>query len=204
MDEQALIKALDNIASRFIAMNAALRFGVAQSPTERDATFRLRYQEVIERGWSKPDDYPDGRERDEYDDDASHIAAWEGDTLVGCARLIFPTPDRLLPIESSFNIVVEPRHQVVYLSRVLVAPAYRGKGHHHIMLGLLGMSWLELRAKGFRHLCGVFSDTVMPVFQNVGVHVVPLGAPQDYLGETRHACYIDMRQTAQSLSKNIK
>jgi N-acyl-L-homoserine lactone synthetase len=202
MDEQSYIKALDDIAARFVAMNPGLRFGVAQSTDERDAIFHLRYQEVIGRGWSKPDEYPDGQERDEYDDDASLIGAWEGDALAGCARLIFPVADRPLPIESSFNIVIEPRDQVVYLSRILVAPVYRAQGQHHLLLGLLGMSWIELRAKGFYHLCGAFSASVMPVFQKVGVHVVPLGT-QDYLGETRHACYIDMRQTAQSLRKNI-
>lgn len=203
MDALAYISAVDQLALRAIAMNPALRFGVARSPDERDAIFRLRYQEVVERGWSKPDEYPDGRECDEHDDDASQIGAWEGDTLAGCARLIFPAAGHALPIETSFNIIIEPQNEVVYLSRILIAPAYRAKQGHHLLLGLLGASWLELRAKGFYHLCGAFSESVLPVFQQVGAHVVSL-AVQDFWGEKRHACYIDMQQTAVSLSKSMK
>src|SRR5262249_42112316 len=150
---------------------------------EREAVYRLRYEEVIERGWAQPADYPDGLERDQDDEEAAQIALWDGDVLAGTARLIFPVPDQPLPVETSFNIVIEPRHQVVYLSRILIAPPYRGKGQHRFLLGLLGMSWIELRGRGFRHICGVFAEAVMPTFQSVGVQIAPLGAPQDFLGE---------------------
>jgi N-acyl-L-homoserine lactone synthetase len=203
-NEEVLLTALDNFARQFVAMNEPLRFGVAQSQSEREAVYRLRYGEVIERGWSKPSDHPDGMERDKDDDEATQIVMWDGQTLAGTARLIFPVPDRSLPVETTYDIVIEPQHQVVYLSRVLVAPPYRGKGQHNLLLGLLGKSWIEIRARGFQHLCGVFAEAVMPTFQKVGVQIVPLGTPQDFLGEKRYACYIDMLQTAKSLGKNLK
>jgi N-acyl-L-homoserine lactone synthetase len=203
MDDQTYLTTLDKLAPRLITMNESLSFRAAQTQAEREATYRLRYQEVIERGWSKPEDHPDHMEHDEDDIHASHITAWDDQTLAGCARLVFPSSERLLPVETAFNIIIEPAHQVVYLSRMLIAPAYRGKGQHSLLLGLLAMSWQEVRAKGFHHLCGVFSEAVMPTFEKVGIQMVLLGKPQDFAGEIRRACYIDMCRTAQALSKHF-
>ena len=58
--------------------------------TERQAAYRLRYQAVIERGWLQPADLPEGREHDEYDDQAVHILAWDGETPVATCRLVLP------------------------------------------------------------------------------------------------------------------
>ncbi|MFN8376320.1 MAG: GNAT family N-acyltransferase [Anaerolineae bacterium] len=201
--EQNYREVVDAFAQGAFVMNAPLQFRAAQSPAERDAIYHLRYLEVTTRGWSKPEDYPNQLETDEHDAAAVHVAAWDGETLAGCARLIFPVPDAPLPIETSFDVLIEPRQQVVYLSRVLIAPAYRGKGPQ-LLLGLLGLSWLEIRARGYSHLCGAFAEAVLPVFKQVGASITPLGLPQEFLGETRYACNIDMLKTAQGLAKHFK
>lgn len=51
----------------------------------------VRYQiYCLERGFEDPQQYPEGRESDEYDEHAIHLAAIEESTgrVVGCARII--------------------------------------------------------------------------------------------------------------------
>lgn len=191
--------ALDHLAEQFLAQNAPLRFEVVITPPDLEAVYRLRYQEVMERGWGKPEDFPDGMEQDEHDLDAIQIAIWDGAELIGTARLILPVPDQPLPVEAAFDVTIEPRAQVVYLSRIVIAPAYRGKAGHLLMMGLLGKAWQAIRLRGFQHLCGVIAENMIRYFRILGVQVVPLGQPREFWGEKRFACYIDMAETARKL-----
>src|SRR3990170_2028423 len=50
----------DALAAQLIARAAPLMFSVAQSPAEREAVYRLRYSIVVEKGWARPEDFPDG------------------------------------------------------------------------------------------------------------------------------------------------
>jgi len=65
----------------------------------------LRYKVYCEeRGFEKPEDHPDGLERDEYDDCAVHFAAILKQTrkVVGTVRLILES-EKSFPIERSFD-----------------------------------------------------------------------------------------------------
>lgn len=197
----AWLARLDSFAHQLIGWNHHLRLEVAQTEAARQAAYRLRYQEVIERGWAQPADFPDQMEHDEYDDAACQIVVWKHDTLVATARLVFPTLIRLLPVETAFNLVIEPRHQVVYFSRVVIAPGYRMRGIRELLLGILGIGWLEVRQRGFSKLCGAMAESVMPIFRKVGLDVTPLGTSRPFHGEMRYAVYIDMEKTAQRLSE---
>ena len=107
-DPPGTLAMVDTMAAHVIRLAAPIRWAVSESPSERDAIFRLRYRVVIERGWAGPEDLPDGRECDAYDDAATHIVGWDGPALAAAARLNFPSPGRLLPVEESFGLRVEP------------------------------------------------------------------------------------------------
>ena len=65
----------------------------------------LRYQIYCEqRGFEKPEDHPEGLERDAADDHAVHFAAIHDETkeVLGTIRLILKSPDGF-PIENHFE-----------------------------------------------------------------------------------------------------
>jgi N-acyl amino acid synthase of PEP-CTERM/exosortase system len=117
----ATAETIDAIAAQGLVIAAPIRFGVAQSAQEREATFRLRYEVSIERGYARPEELPDGLERDEYDDHAVHVVGWHGDRLATTARLVFPEPRSRLPTEAAFDVEIEPRGRVADMGRVIVA-----------------------------------------------------------------------------------
>jgi hypothetical protein len=104
-DDQALVK-VDALATMAVGWVAPIHFTVAQSEAERQAAYRLRYQTVIERGWLKPEDLPNGVEYDKYDDQAIQILGWDGEKAVATCRLILPAPGLRLPTEVAFDLQV--------------------------------------------------------------------------------------------------
>lgn len=175
----------DELSRRLIARARPIRFAVAQSPRELEAVFSLRHATVVEEGWRSAEDLPDGLERDEYDDEALQVAAWDGDDLAGTLRLIFPRPGRLLPVERSYGLVVEPRGQVVGAGRVIVAPGYRHQGHQ-VLGGLSATAWLLMRQRGFQWAAGTATEEILGLFEHLGFEVVVVGEPQIYWGEERY------------------
>ncbi|MCC7446893.1 MAG: GNAT family N-acetyltransferase [Anaerolineae bacterium] len=196
MDELALA---DRLAQQLIALNSSLRFGVVQTLHEREAIYRLRYQEVIRRGWAKPEDYPDGLEHDAYDENAIHMAGWVGDTLAATTRLVLPSPAYRLPTEETFNLTMEPQGRVVDVGRTIVAAAYRDGRRHTVFLGMLGQVWIELRARNFSEICGVFTQPIMDLYRAIGFEVIVLGQAQPYYGTERYPIRIDMAKSARAL-----
>src|SRR3989304_5818130 len=102
----------DALAAQLIARAAPLMFSVAQSRAEREAVYRLRYSIVVEKGWARPADFPDGVERDAYDDTAVQVVAWDDDTLAAATRLVPTAPGHPLPTEEAFGLKIEPRTQM--------------------------------------------------------------------------------------------
>jgi hypothetical protein len=190
-----ILMGLDRLAKRFVAMNPSLDFRIASTPAELEATYRLRYEEVIARGWASPADLPEGLERDEYDAAATHITAWKGSTLVAITRLVFPSPNRLLPTEAAFDVKIEPRSQVVDVGRTVVAPQFRDRYQHKVLLGLLGRCWLEIRAQGCSGMCFIFSEPIRQLYDGLGFEIVVLGPARNHYGEMRFPCRLDLEKT---------
>ncbi|MBI2925055.1 MAG: GNAT family N-acetyltransferase [Verrucomicrobia bacterium] len=175
---------VDALAERMIAQAEPVRFGLATSPGEKEAVFRLRYAVVLERGWGRPADFPDGLERDEYDADALHIVAWNDRRLVGACRLVCPRPGRPLPTEAAFGLTIEPRGRVIDAGRLCVARADRWLGAK-LWGGLLARAWIELRALGFTWACSVVTPAGVRLYRRLGIRLEPLAAPRWVWGERR-------------------
>jgi N-acyl-L-homoserine lactone synthetase len=197
---QMALKVLDDVCNRLMMLCEPIRFDVARSPIEREAIYRLRYREVIERGWSQPEDFPDGLERDAYDERAVQVVGWDGETLVAAVRLVLQA-DELLPTEAAFDLVVEPRGKVADAGRTIVAPAYRDPQQHKVLLGLLGRTALETSANGFTHLCGSMSEPVQNLYRKIGIDVSILGPARQYWGEKRYPCRYDLLRSAFTISQ---
>ena len=95
------------------------------------AICQLRYQVYVnECGFERPEDHPEGLERDEYDQHSIHFYACpqHSDEVIGAARIILGSEQRL-PIERHFGINQFPtgvrREQVAEISRLAVSKEFR-------------------------------------------------------------------------------
>jgi N-acyl amino acid synthase of PEP-CTERM/exosortase system len=88
----------------------------------------LRYRVYVEEcGFERPEDHPDRRETDPFDDRSIHLAACRGDQVIGTTRLVLNSPLGLpmfsvLKDLSAFN----PRsRRLAEVSRLALDPAFR-------------------------------------------------------------------------------
>ena len=197
----ATTETIDAVAAQGLIIAAPIRFGVAQLAQERETTHRLRYEVSIERGYARPEDMPDGLERDEYDDHAVHIVGWHGDRLAATARLVFPQPGIRLPTEVAFDLEMEPRGHVVDMGRVIVArDAARSEAQHRILAGLMAFCWIQVRARGFIQVCAAFASSAsIRLYRHMGFQITRLAPPRPYWGEERYPVRFDVLESAPNL-----
>ena len=177
----------DDLARTLLEAARPVRFDVARTAAEREAVFRLRWRVSVEQGWRRPQDMPDGLERDEYDDDGEsvvQIAGWHGTTLAACARVVYPAAGRLLPTETAFGILIEPAGRVADAGRLIVAPEYRSR-EHRVLGGLAASIWTAMVARGYRWVAVAISPTMAAFSRALGFDVKPLGPARPHWGEER-------------------
>jgi N-acyl-L-homoserine lactone synthetase len=190
----------DSLAGRIVGGATPIRFSVALSNSERKAVYRLRYQVIIERGWARPEDLPDGLERDDFDEKAVHIVGRDGDILAATCRLVLPDSRNRLPTEQAFDIRVEPAGQVADMGRQIVAREYSNI-RHLVFAALLAKTWLEMRKRGFALVCGDFSPAVTRLYRIVGFDVQQIGAGRKFWGEERFPILVDVAGSVPTLLK---
>jgi N-acyl-L-homoserine lactone synthetase len=170
---------------RFLSRFPSLRCERAETSAERYAVYRLRCLTVLEQGWGTPDQFPDGIERDEHDDAAVHIGVWDGSVLAASNRLVFPAPGRILPTAAAFDLAPDTVSGLVDWSRTCIAAGYRGR-RPEVLAAVVTRTWLELRARGFTHACGVLNPPMQRLYRRMGFSVARLGPPRRHWGEERH------------------
>lgn len=175
----------DRLAGEILASLSSMSFGRAESPSDVDATFRMRCECVIENGWGAPEDFPDGRERDEYDGDAIHVVCRDGDAIVASLRIVRPDASRPLPTERDFDLTVTPAGTAVDVGRIVVSPSARAGRSHLLVAGLFARSWLEARALGYDRVIGVATSQAIALYRGLGVELDVLGEQRMYWGELR-------------------
>lgn len=202
-DLSASLRAADDLSRGLVAAAAPLRLEVARSDGEREAVFRLRYQVVVSRGWARPEDLPDGMERDSFDERAIHILGWDSGKLIATARIVLPMPDALLPTEQAFELAVEPVGQVADMGRQIVSPEYTSP-QHRVFAALLARTWLEIRAAGFSLVCGDFAAGMLRLYRIMGFQVAQLGPAREFWGERRFPILVDIAESAAQLVERWK
>lgn len=112
-----------------------ISFGVAESPAEKEATFRLRYSVYVAREYIDAKNYPEQIETDDYDKNGKSIyfAAVLDKKTIGCLRLIKDDP---LPTEKYFDFTEPPQIQDIprarraEIGRFVIVPPNREKGEY--------------------------------------------------------------------------
>jgi N-acyl-L-homoserine lactone synthetase len=201
-EASSVLAQLDELAHQLIARAAPIRFDVAASAPHREAVFQLRYATIVEEGWAAAADLPHGTEQDAYDATAVHVVGWDGQTLAATARLVFPDPQRPLPTEQEFSIIIDPPNRVVDIGRGIVAPEYRS-ATHTVFAGLLARAWLEVRSRGMRDLCGIATAARAERYRQFGLTLRVLGPPRQYWGEERLPLFLDGVEFAQSMLSRL-
>jgi N-acyl-L-homoserine lactone synthetase len=182
---------LDRLSERLLAAAAPLRVALATTAAEREAAYRLRYEQVVARGWAPRAALSPGTESDAYDAEALHVVAWHGNAAAGTLRLVLPSTGRRLPVEAAFELDVEPRGAVVEAGRLVVAPEFRGDPAHRIWGALFARGWLSLRDRGFSVLAGAASPRMVARLRAVGLPFEILGPARPHWGEDRHPVRLD-------------
>jgi N-acyl-L-homoserine lactone synthetase len=162
-----------------------LSFAVARTPLDIDAVLRMRYDCVIDMGWATPEDYPDGRERDDWDERATFIVCRDDDAIVGSERLVLPVAGELLPSEREFRRQVPLPGRPVEVGRVIVARAYRANRGHLVLGGLFARGWLVARDLGYERIVSTASAPLIDLYRGLGLRVTGLAAPKLSWGEQR-------------------
>ncbi len=190
-EERDALAAVDEIARGVIALAPPVAFTVATTQREHEAAFRLRNLVAVREGWIGADAFPDGLEHDDYDDAAVQLVGLDGADVVATARLVLPSPERALPMETFFGITVEPAGRVVELGRQSIEPGHRRRDHT-LFYALLGCAWLEARRRGFDVLGGLASAAMLERYSEMGFDMTVLGPAKHYWGEDRHPIRFDV------------
>ncbi|MEA2280202.1 MAG: Acetyltransferase domain [Solirubrobacteraceae bacterium] len=185
------LQALDRLSERLLAAAPSLRVAVAETPSEHEAGYALRYRQVIADGWARADELPDGLERDDHDADALQINAWDGEALVGTLRLVLPAAGRHLPVETAFGLEVEPVGEVAEAGRLVIEPARRGDAAHGVWGALFARAWVTLRARDLAVLAGTASPRMVARLRALGLPFEILGPARPFWGEERHPVRLD-------------
>jgi N-acyl-L-homoserine lactone synthetase len=188
---------LDRLAERALDALAPLSFATARTPLEIDTVFRMRYECVTELGWAKPEDFPDGRERDAYDGGATFIVGRDAGTIIASARLVPPVPGELLPAEREFQMRAPPPGRPAEVGRVVIPRRYRSGRSHLVLGGLFARSWLIARELGYDRVISTASAPLIDLYRGLGLTVAVLTLPKRSWGEER--VLIELAATEDSL-----
>lgn len=176
---------LSVLATRALAQLAPLDFALAVGGAERDEVLRMRAECVLAEGWARAGDVPDGRERDEHDDDATFVVCRDGGVLAGSMRIVAPSAGRALPTESTFGVRARPAGRVADVGRIIVAPGLRAGRSHHILGGLCARAWLELAVHGCDRALSSATPELVELYRAVGLRVTVLGPARLHWGARR-------------------
>jgi len=195
---ESLLQQADELSRRAVEAAAPLRLEIVDEPAVLEAIYRLRYQVVVERGWARPEDLPGGREVDDFDEMALHLAAWDGEQLAATSRIVLPANGLVLPTERAFGMRFEPHGQVADMGRQIVARPY--SGIQHVVFGaLLAQTWLEVHSRGLTYVGGDFTPAVTRLYRLMGFDVQQLGPARTYWSEERFPIVVDIAKSVPAL-----
>lgn len=139
-----------------------VEFRIARSEEDLDKVFRIRFEVFAGEGYLDPSKYPDGREKDEFDDlpTTTNFLALDGDRGIGTVRLLEPNQtiaereglDLGVSIENLFDLSYYKKNgiKIAEIPRSSLLRGYRGGT---TMMYLWGTAVRYARSKGITHFC---------------------------------------------------
>jgi hypothetical protein len=186
---------LDGLVARVLA-TYPYRFTLAENSEARATGYRIRAEAAVAAGWAS--DFPDGLERDAFDEHAVHVLGWAGAEPVSTGRIVLPPGP--LPTESACGIVVAPAGQVVDVGRMAVAQSHQDV-EHAAFVALLCRLYLEMRTRGYAVACGMMSRRTRRLVSLLGLELEQLAPERAYWGEPRAPVRFELLANTASLTR---
>jgi len=153
--------------------------------------FKVRYKVYcLEKGYERPEDYPDGLESDEYDPYSIHFIVYVNSLPAGTARLILHNPFGL-PIERYCNVDIKAigidTSKVAEISRLAVSSEVT-KGSlinkSVIMLSLIREIYktANLLNLDIKYVVAAMSKGLERILKRCGIMFFKMGDPVEYHG----------------------
>ena len=174
-----------------------LHGGVARSTAMVVACQAIRYRVFCgERGFLPGSHYPDQRERDEFDEVATHLAVVErGGNLLGTARIV-PHSERGFPLQRycKARIPQDIESTTAEVSRLAVprsvavrygSPGWTGCLSREVALRLYQTIYHIAKQEGLTHLIAAMAPSLVRVFSAFDISWSPIGPAAEFGGVVR-------------------
>ena len=176
-----------------------MEYRVVKTLKEKEDVFRLRYRVFcLEKKWLNPEEYPDGKETDEYDQHSVHfLAANDTAKIVGTARAIFPS-ELGLPVFNNFEDIAIPDdvERYVELSRLIVAKETRGLT---VTIGLLKSILNWCLYEGITTAFVIVEERMLNFLLRLGYPFRKAGPGKFYFGAYTTPAYVTLSELSKTL-----
>jgi N-acyl-L-homoserine lactone synthetase len=176
-----------------------MEYRVVKTIKEKEDVFSLRYRVFcLEKKWLNPEEYPDGKETDEYDQHSVHfLAANDTSKIVGTARAIFPS-ELGLPVFNNFEDIATPDdvERYVELSRLIVAKETRGLT---VTIGLLKSILNWCLYEGITTAFVIVEEKMLNFLLRLGYPFRKAGPGKFYFGAYTTPAYVTLSELSKTL-----
>lgn len=154
------------------------------APVHRSA-LELRYRVYCEQcGFLRPEDYPDRIEVDEHDATAAHFYEYQGEMLVGYARLVRADELGRFPFQAHCvtTVPLPPAAECREVSRLLVRDEPGESVIRGVPLRLYKQMYEYSAPQDIRYWYAAMESSLKRLIGRMRVKVTPIGPKTDYWG----------------------
>ena len=183
-----------------------LEFRQPKDEQEMEQIHKLRYSVYcVEKGFLSKEDYPGGREYDEYDQHSAHFLAVDTDDdgeILGTLRLILNS-ELGFPVEKLFSLKrpINDRARTVEMSRLIVAKQARNITLQ-ILMGLSREVYWYAREHEVEDCYAVLEDPLLRLLKRVGLPFRVIGEEKWYMGAYTTPTFLSVSEAIAVLPKN--
>lgn len=175
----------------------------AEDETLLEDIYRLRYRvlceeiETLDRS-----DYPEGLEKDRYDEYADQYAILgEGGALIGCFRVIYGCPlgfPTLNVMEMNDLLERIDAERICEISRITIDKRYRGLGTVMKIFKLIMIYGCPfMKREGMDHVLCAVEENLYRLLRMADVPFMKIGEAKEYLERYRYPTLLSMDELAQ-------
>lgn len=172
-------------------------FRPPQNEEELRAMYRLRYRVYCqEYKFLSAKNYPDGQEKDEFDNRSEYILAVQNSSqIIGCVRLIKPAAVPF-PTEKEFNVKNVDKQRTVEISRLIVERPYRST---KVGIGLYRGIYHKCVELGYTFILEAMEKELARWINYLFLRFIPISIPQKYFGTLNIAFIADVHDISEAV-----